>query len=79
VLQRFDRTLGLVEDRATSAFGRLKTNLSVNTCCCSTTVADQLEHALPPDRLQGAASAEARCTLRSGTSSSGCQRRFARK
>ena len=36
---------------ATSAFGKLNTNFSVSTCCCSVReVLDQLEHALPADR-----------------------------
>src|SRR5205814_174512 len=66
---------------ATSAFGKLNTNFSVSTCCCSCERFSISSSMLwRPIDCSASASAEGSSSpCGSGTSSSGCQRRFARK
>src|SRR2546430_12226123 len=66
---------------ATSALGRLKTNFSVSTCCCSVDSPSISSSMLcRPIDCSAATSAEGSLSPSgSGTSSSGCQRRFGRE
>jgi hypothetical protein len=66
---------------ATSAFGKLKTNFKVETCCCSVDRPSISSRMLcrPIDCMAAASADGSLSPSGSGTSSSGCHRRVARK
>ena len=66
---------------ATSAFAKLKTNFSVSTCCCScesVSISSSID-SRPIDCIASSSADGSSAPSGSGTSSSGCQRRRARK
>ena len=66
---------------ATSAFEKLKTNFSVSTCCCSCdseSISSSIDWR-PIDWNASSSAERSSESCGSGTSSSGCQRRLARK
>ena len=66
---------------AASPFEKLKTNFSVSTCCCSCE-SESISSSIDCRPIDWNASSSAERSSEpcgSGTSSSGCQRRFARK